>query len=352
MMSRIENERMPAPRAPLLLSLLAVLAVTAAAGPLRAAPAADWSAAFAPAAVAANLPSGVNSYIVVGAGPVSPDLHGAATAMEGALRKSGRAGLVMNAAGLGSVEALDDAAIVGRCAALPVAWIAVVRVFAGPSEAQPQVVVTLYDKKAQVRSAFSGSAGPPAANTAAPAEGLGVSPAAVAGVSDVVRATGGDGNAGREKYDREFLSMIDNGDSVLAFQGKYRRPVELPEFYRLIGRADLAESYEGKRNLKWLLGVGGLATLGIGFAMAADDPGAPALVVVTLGATAATVGVVLPNGVGDQLPAVRESVERYNQGLKKKLELATRPAPPAGPRWVMAPFASGRGGGLALGGSF
>jgi hypothetical protein len=35
----------------------------------------------------------------------------------------------MNAAGLGTVEALDDAAIVARCAALPVGTIAVVRVF-------------------------------------------------------------------------------------------------------------------------------------------------------------------------------------------------------------------------------
>src|SRR5438067_798994 len=87
---------------------------------VRAAPATDWSGAFEPNAVAVNLPAGKTDFIVVGAGPATPERRDAAAALEKSVRASGRAALVMNASGLGPVEALDDATIVGKCKALPI----------------------------------------------------------------------------------------------------------------------------------------------------------------------------------------------------------------------------------------
>jgi len=345
MSTRARGARSPSP----LCYALSVLLVLIFASRAEATP--DWSAPFDPAAVAANLPAGKGDYIVVGAGPATPVLRSATDALENGLRKGGRAGLVMNAAGLGTVEALDDAAIVARCAALPVGTIAVVRVFPGSDDDRPQAVVTLYDKKGKVKGAFSAAAGQPAGGKATePAEGTGVSAAAVAGVSDVVRASGADTGAAQERYDRESLSVIASDSYIAASQGKYHRALEVPEFYRILGRNDLASAYEERRTFKIVLGVGGLAGFGAGIAMAINDPSDAAVVVCSAGLGVALLGLILPNANGLEPAELRESVDRYNGNLRKKLQLSVAPAPR--PRLVWSPVVSATGGGLAVAGSF
>src|SRR5205814_4570921 len=118
-------------------------------------------------AVAVNLPAGKTDFIVVGAGPATPERRDAAAALEKSVRASGRAALVMNASGLGPVEALDDATIVGKCKALPITSVVIVRVFPGSGDEPPRAVVTLYNRAGEVKSAFTGAAGP--AGSVAPA---------------------------------------------------------------------------------------------------------------------------------------------------------------------------------------
>lgn len=317
----------------------------------------DWGRAFQPGAVASHLPAGKTSLIVVGAGPSTPELQGATAAIEQALRKSGRAGLVMNASGLGPVDGLDDAAIVKKCAALPVESIAIARVFPGSDDGQPQAVVTLYGKNGELKSAFSGTAGGSA--TPAPsveAEGTGVSTAAVAGVADVVRGTERTSAAAQERYDREYLSIAHVGtDDLQATQGKYSREMSIPEFYRALGRDDLASAYQERKVFKIVLMVAGMGTAVGATLLSADGPTSGTVVAITGGVGAAMLGLLLPNAYGMEPAALRETVDKHNASLKKKLELSPGGGAATkvrGPSWMAAPFVSTTGGGLALGGSF
>jgi len=323
--------------------------------PALAAP--DWGKSFEPGAVAPHLPAGKTSFIVVGAGQPTPELQSATAAIEQALRKSGRANLVMNASGLGPVDGLDDAAIVKKCEALPVESIVIARVFPGSDDSQPQAVVTLYGKKGELKSAFSGAAGGAAAPAGSvEAEGTGVSAAAVAGVADVVRATERTSTAAQERYDREYLSVNQAGDSLFPFQGKYHREMSVPEFYRALGRHDLASAHEERKVLKILLMVAGLGAVAGGTLMAMSEPDNSAVVVVSVGCVAALAGLIIPNANGMEPAALRETVDKHNVNLKKKLELSAPGGSAAtkvrGPSWMLAPFAARAGGGLALGGSF
>ena len=347
------------------LTRLLPLALLALAGTARAADT-DWSAAFAPTAVAAHLPATKTDFIVVGAGPATSELRSAAAALEKGIRASGRAALVMNASGLGSVEGLDDAAIVGKCKALPVGAVAIVRVFPGGGEEPMRAVVTLYDRAGEVKSAFTGAAGP--AGTPPPAaEGSGVSEAAVAGVNDVVKATGQTASASQDRYDREYIGFHDIAiagpggvaTGVLPYQGKYQRQLELPEFYRLVGRGDLAQDYESTQALRWTLLIGGGAAAVVGTWMAVsaesdksrcetdniindthatcDSSATTGLVIASVGGVAALIGLLVHPTPMDPSTA-RQLAEKHNEKLKKDLHLS--------------PYAARHGGGLLLGGAF
>src|SRR5207247_1515722 len=144
---------------------------------------------------------------------------------------------------------------------------------------------------------------------------------------DVVRASSGNNAAARDKYDREYLSVVQRGDGFQAFQGRYQRQIETAELYRLLGRADLAEAHEERSTLKVVLIVGGLAGMALGVGMAINDINSPALPVVCVGGGVFIVGLVIPPAWGMEPSALRETVDKYNLGLKKKLELAGAGAP-------------------------
>jgi hypothetical protein len=222
----------------------------------------DFRATFRPEAVASLL-DGKVAYLVASGGEPTPALAAAAVAFEEGLRRSGRSELIMNGASLGPVANLDDQSLVKRCEPLPVARVAVVRVFETPGEA-PRAVVAIYDKRGAVQVAFTVQAGQPLApgHPRDGATGRGVS----SGVAQTVLQAGG-GQA-LEEYDKNFLGF-DEGTAVshhgtilswsTAYQGKYRRPLEGDEFYRIIGRDDLVTAYGANRTKRIGITVAGVA---------------------------------------------------------------------------------------------
>jgi hypothetical protein len=84
--------------------------------------------------------------------------------------------------------------------------------------------------------------------------------------------------------------------------------------------------------------------------MAINDPTDAAVVVCSAGLGVALLGLILPNANGLEPAELRESVDRYNGNLRKKLQLSVAPAPR--PRLVWSPVVSATGGGLAVAGSF
>jgi hypothetical protein len=226
----------------------------------------DFSATFGAEAVASRL-DGKVAYLVAGGGAPTPALAAAAKAFEAGLLQSGRADLVMNGASLGPVAELDDQALVRRCEPLPVARVAVVRVFEAVGE-PPRAVVAVYDKRGTVQVAFTVQAGQPLApgQPATAAAGHGVSP----GLAQSVLQAGG--GAAQEEYDRGYVGFdevtgLTHHGTLLSFttpyQGKYRRPLPDDEFYRVIGRDDLVAAYQSNRSKRTAIIAAGVA-IGVG----------------------------------------------------------------------------------------
>jgi hypothetical protein len=78
--------------------------------------------------------------------------------------------------------------------------------------------------------------------------------------------------APQTEYDKQFLTVEDgvtvtDGESsrTLVFtQGKYRRELSPPEFLRALGRDEQADSYQNRRTLARVLGVGAVASMLVG----------------------------------------------------------------------------------------
>lgn len=100
----------------------------------------DWPASFAPASLSTIFGEG-SAVLVTAADGSSRE---AASALAASLRASSQARLVMDDTALGDLSGLSDAQIVQRSQGLPIARVAVVRVF--PREgAPPTGVIALYD---------------------------------------------------------------------------------------------------------------------------------------------------------------------------------------------------------------
>lgn len=335
----------------------------------------DFAATFSPEAIASHL-EGEAAYLVVGAGSPTPSLLAAAAAVEDGLRRSGRADLVMNGDSLGPVAGLDDQALVKRCDPLPVARVAVVRVFELAGEA-PRAVVAVYDKQGTVQVAFTAQVGQPLAPGQKRAStGQGVSP----GVAQAVLQVAGNTQA-QEEYDRSFVSFdevraVTHGGQLVTRttprQGKYMRPLEGDEFYRVIGRDDLVRQYRAnveKRNVYRVIGVAVAVVVPVVALAAKDtepcswsDPNwfdceksknrAEARAVLTaVAGVGAGIGIgVLGNLVKlDPIDAVeaRRLGDEHNQELKRRLGLAQGSLEPTRRETeVGVSFVPVRGGGM------
>src|SRR5512140_402845 len=229
----------------------------------------QWGATFPPKEMATYLEAQDAKVLVAAAGEPAESVRAAATAVENALRGSGRTSLVMNDAALGSLQSASDVDVVTRAKAFPVQLVAVVRVFPGAADAPETAVVTFYDKEGKVLSALTATAGTPIAARSGASSGEAVSSEALKSV-DTVRGSGPATDAEKE-YDRKYVviedaAVVTRAGQVarlgLAYQGKSRLPIDGADFYRAIGRKDLAEQYQSRNTLRLGLGLGGMA-LGI-----------------------------------------------------------------------------------------
>jgi hypothetical protein len=364
--------------------------------------AAGWSVKSA--AVASYLDSKPQNYLVVGAVDTSQPSQTLAEASQtlvedlaAALRERKLARVILPARVLGDVTGLADPDLVRKAKAVPVDRMIVVRVFED-AEHHLTGVVTVYDHGGQVVTAFALEAGKPlephgSAVTPAPAPivappspanspGQGVSSEAASSINQILN-TKSEEDGGRREYDRSYIGYeewaIVNGYGVSRrwiepYEGRLRRPLKGPEFYDKIGRQDLAEAYQHRRNVKIGLGVTGalvaVSGLGVmigGFVNQPCDPlfKASCVTMPNLGMVGAGAGIflggmllaIIPQFVSSHPISTMEMrglADAYNHDLRKRLGLgdsASRPKPPR-PSLSLAPVISPQFGGVTLRMSF
>jgi hypothetical protein len=326
-----------------------VFSLTLLAGVLLSSPAfaQDWATTFDAEAVNSHVAEDGLKFVVVAAGEADATTELAAKALEDALR-AGSAALVMNDDPLGTVKGLDDDQVLAKAKALPVDQVAIVRVFPGGEGKPATVVVTVRDKAGEAVWALSGTSGSAIeAKEQQVAGGMGVSRKASKAVGEVTESETKSSDEAREEYAKRvvwFQSMIgvnQYGNVVSswsnAYKGKYRERLEPEEFYREVGRPDLAKEYASNTNqAAWagLIGtVGFLSALGggtwwmvEGLSGSYDDSADTTLpMVITLSGVGMMItGVII---APDEIHPVSSSealemADKHNQKLKKELGLA------------------------------
>lgn len=327
-----------------------------------------WDPSFPPPAVGSYLPAEAGT-IVVGAGAPSTDLSEAEVALAAALKASGKAKLVMDDVALGDLSALDDAAIVARAKALPVARIAVLRVFTGAEGAEPSAVVTFYDQEGNATGAFSVERGAilAAAEIPAAAPGQGASTAAMRAVAQVGKTVSATASEAQKRYDREYVwfeswAGVGGKAWMTPYRGKGRKSIDGSEFYEIVGRPDLASDYRTGR--AWRTGfkvgsgvllAGGLVFAGMSlFHWVSCDEGAcdDAKNELIIGGGLLG-GSLAMNLVGSAIhphpitsDEARRMADEYNDQLKKELGLSAALQAPAD--GIRAGLAALPGGGAAM----
>jgi hypothetical protein len=248
--------------APLAACLLLV-AATAHADPVA------WSKSFDPAAVASQHPAQMQSVVVVAGGDASPARDQAVEALMSAYRVSGRAALVMGAQALGDLSALPDAGIVARAAALPISHVAIVRVFAS-SDGAAAAVVTVYDKAGASVTSFAATEGAALAAKEASTEraSAGISQVTADTITTAKSRARDSVDQARTSFDDTFIWFQDFlvvnqygavGGGAIAYQGRSKRVLDPQQFYRAVGRDDLADRYTTRRNVRVGVILGGTA---------------------------------------------------------------------------------------------
>lgn len=358
----------------MIVSVLSLLVATSA-----FAQSAGWESSLQPDVVSTYLSSD-GAVMVAAAGAPSADLSEAATALTKALREGHRAKSVFTGEGLGSLAELDDAAIVKKCAMLPVDAVAVVRVFPGAEGEAPTAVVALYSKQGEPMTALSVQKGSALAAASGQVPGQGATAAAVETISKIQKQTSTAGEGAKDEYEKNYLWFEElvavnarTGETVSRwtnpFKGKYRVPLKGAAFYEEIGRPELAESYRSKDTRRLMVAGGGLllSLVGTGVAISANssdsESGALTKGAVGLGALFGGVAMMIVGMRLDPNPVsaveMRQLADEHNIKLRQKLGLPKATAARTegegekGKSPVWARLAFGRNsGGLVLGGTF
>jgi hypothetical protein len=192
----------------------------------------------------------------------------------------------------------------------------------------------------------------------------------------------------RLEYEEKYLTVADEmvvigGDSHRSpevYQGKYRKPIDRHDFYRLVGQPERADFEEGRQRLQLGLFFGGAAALLTGGILAGvalttevchkelTDPGfgdcvrqnasrdtsppflATALVVGGVGMVVTSLLIHPDPPAPDQM---RRQADEYNRALRRRLSGTSRAAPARPPIEVHAsPYAARHGGGLIVTATF
>ncbi|WP_168210780.1 hypothetical protein [Persicimonas caeni] len=334
-----------------------------------------WEATFLPSRVNSHVDDDGLKYVVVAAGEADESTEEAAAALAVALR-DGEAALVMDDAALGEVAGLDDDKVVAKAQGLPVDQVVIVRVFPGGEGNPDTAVVTVRDKAGEAVWALSGTYGEPVEAKEAEGGGLGVSRNAAEAVGETVESEAEADEEAREQYAKQFIWFqdmigVNQYGAVVsswsnAYQGKYRKLLGPEEFYREVGRPDLAAEYSSNSSkMGWgiamttvgIVGatVGGswLLVEGISSNYDADaDTTTPLLV--TVGSTLLAIGgyVVMPDKLHPIEPSeARELADKHNQKLKEELGLSKdySPMPQASRNSIKYNFGFGAAPGGAAG---
>lgn len=183
------------------------------------------------------------------------------------------------------------------------------------------------------------------------AAGVGLSPQS-SGPSDSPRA----------QFERQFIGIDEyevggSSDLFVAYQGKYKRPLEGADFYDAVLRPDLAARYRSRVAVKTVLKVAGPVSgvLGLLYAMGVFHSCAEFDVSCKQTRTYVGLGMigggVVANWVGYALDSdpvsrseARELVDQYNTQLRDRLQLQPKPV---GPAPVVAAIIPVRGGATA-----
>lgn len=334
---------------------------------LFAAPTTPWDRSFSPASLARQLDKPLNSYLVAAAGTPSPELDSATGALTKAFRTCGKAKLVMSDDALGSLTKLDDVAIVKKAAAMPVQRVAVLRLFQGGVGEAATAVVTLYDKAGQSVGAFSVRAGELLAAPSAPAAARateGVSSEAALGVLQVEKTK----SSASDEYEKkriwiEDLTLVNQYGQPVAslsnvYQGKYKKPLIGADFYRAVGRADLANKFEASNRSRKRWGTAGFTTMMAGTVLSLaslnylDEKEGTTMLVGGLGLVLAG-PMIARGGPGNPHPVsaeeARQLVDEYNESLKASKGVSSAEPTTAASRYAVSVNAGPSGGSIAIG---
>jgi hypothetical protein len=356
--------------------------------------AAGWQTTFDARAVSTYLKGTDLKVMVAGVGSKEGP---AVAALTRTLRDTSGVKLAMPADALGSLDGLEDAAIVKRAQKMPIDRILVVRVFPN-REGGDSAVVSVYDRSGMVLSAFTGVSGEPMAQEA-PATSHGVSSETARAVDSLTRVSDGDAKA-REEFEKravftgDMMAVNMNTGMVVSswtnfYKGKYREPLDGAAFLDYVGKPELATQYRKVESDKTWLRLGYWSALVVGetvfwwgFAKwagasgaayayddynsyeaqtAVDDKRASGKTMMLLGSLLHAgwiVGMIVDGSIDYPVTTSQalEYAEEYNKKLAGELGVSNVGEPPvaktsatkSGPTFTVAPFFTPNGGGLGL----
>lgn len=221
--------------------------------------AADWAASFPRPAVTEHADARGEEVAVLAVGRGAKE---AAAALRAALQGEDGARTVRDGKSVGSLEGLDDPAILGRARALGADRYLLVRVFEGEDA---EAVVSIYDADGETIGGFSARPGEP---IEPPHERLAGHDADLAESIATVEA---EGERTSDEFERrqvvfdESLLIVANGSSATVSRRFHPRtgggqPLAGHEFYRYVGQNDLAAKYQRRRGVRIGVGVGAAVT--------------------------------------------------------------------------------------------
>jgi hypothetical protein len=214
--------------------------------------------------------------MIVAAGEEDIELERATKTLIKAARKTGVAGLVMDNSPVGDVSNLSDREIIKKAKDLGVNKIFVVRYF------EPQIVITIYDRKGKSIGGITAEKGVPiASGSIHHSSSDGVDGNAAGAVSDVVSEIENSSQEYEDKYIgyQGWVGINQYGQTVATggyyYLGKNKKPLGLLEIFQVLERQDLIDYYKEKKKLRMILGAtgGGIALIGISFYIAAGVQG-------------------------------------------------------------------------------
>lgn len=284
-------------------------------------PAQEWAKAFSTPAVRAHFEG--DAVLLV---PVGEKAQPAAAALADALRAGPRKPRLVSPPRLGNLGAMSDGEILAATKNAGAERIAVIRLYPGGGGGAPLATVTLYSSSGDPLTSFYARQGEPyekpRSDDAAGDAGSG----ALEGITRV----GVDEKLVRAHYlDFDETVALRDGVKVAQFSIPYRgdqhERIGWDEFYRTVGRKDLADKVTSYTLLRLGLALGavgaGVGSFLIGGPIGLSGGGTLALIIIGVGLTAALVMAGIAAWGIPTLPVNmmenRKLADEYNQKLAR-----------------------------------